>query len=207
MNKPADFWSRRRAAVLEEVATDNAAQEADAIAQEHAAIEDLSEAEVLAKLELPDPDSLQQGDDFKAFMAQAVPEAIRRRALRALWRSNPVLANVDMLVDYGEDFTDSAMVVENMQTAYQVGKGMLKHIEEMARQAAEKENPTTLEDDVLEQEDLDPEIAASTEDASEDIALASEEFAPAPVESDDVEATPEIIPAPRRMTFQIEGTA
>jgi hypothetical protein len=77
----------------------------------------------------------------------------------------------------------------------------------MARQAAEKENPTTLEDDVLEQEDLDPEIAASTEDASEDIALASEDISPAPVESDVGEATPEIVPAPRRMTFQIEGTA
>ena len=43
-------------------------------------------------------------------------------ALRRLWKVNPVLANVDGLVEYGEDFTDSATVVENLQTTYQVGK-------------------------------------------------------------------------------------
>ena len=84
---------------------------------------------------LPDPDTLQPGDDFRAFMAKAVPDRLRRRALRRLWQSNPALANLDGLVDYGEDFTDSATVIENMQTAYQVGKGMTAHVEEMARQA------------------------------------------------------------------------
>lgn len=199
MNKATDFWSRRRTAVLEEASTESAALEAEALAQEHAALEDLSEAEVLEKLNLPDPDTLQQGDDFAAFMAKAVPEAIRRRALRTLWRSNPVLANVDMLVDYGQDFTDSAMAVENIQTAYQVGKGMLKHIEEMARQAAEKEVPSTdddeIEEDGIEEEDL---IVAD--------APCEVEETQAPVPDDDVAAAP-IAPAPRRMTFQIEETA
>ena len=72
-------------------------------------------------------------------MAKAVPDRIRRRALRRLWLSNPALANLDGLLDYGEDFTDSATVVENIQTAYQVGKGMLKHVEELARQAEAEE--------------------------------------------------------------------
>jgi hypothetical protein len=34
-----------------------------------------------------------------------------------------VLANIDGLDEYCEDYTDAAMVVENLQTIYQVGKG------------------------------------------------------------------------------------
>ncbi len=200
MNKPTDFWSRRRNAVTAESDAEKAALAAEQQSQEHAALEDLPEAEVLAKLDLPNPDTLQPGDDFTAFMAKAVPEAIRRRALRTLWRSNPVLANVDMLVDYGEDFTDSAMVVENMQTAYQVGKGMLKHIEEMARQAAEKENPPELAQD---EEDL------VTQEETEDTVTADVQTEPATASPDlDIEAAEmDVTPTPRRMTFQIEEPA
>jgi hypothetical protein len=38
-------------------------------------------------------------------MKQAVPEELRRLALRKLWRSDPVLANVDGLNDYDLDYT------------------------------------------------------------------------------------------------------
>ena len=184
MNKPADFWSRRREAVAQEAT-------AEQVADEQIALAELSEAEILQELDLPDPDTLQPGDDFSAFMAKAVPEAIRRRALRTLWRSNPVLANVDMLVDYGEDFTDSATVMANMQTAYQVGKGMLKHIEEMARQAVEPD-----EDD--------------TEEETDEVMMAEAEPVDEPVGEPEVEpalvAEVEIAQRPRRMTFRIEET-
>ena len=66
-------------------------------------------------------------------MKEVVPERLRRRALKKLWLSNPLLANVDGLVDYGEDFTDAAVGAGFVETTYQVGKGMLKHIEELAR--------------------------------------------------------------------------
>lgn len=81
------------------------------------------EAEALRKLDLPAPESLQAGDDFSAFLKKEVPGQIRRRALRLLWRSNPILANVDGLVDYGEDYTDAATVVENLKTVFVVGHG------------------------------------------------------------------------------------
>lgn len=134
-----NFWSRRKAGVqkeaeLEEVRVAEQVQQAEV-----SRLEAQSDDEILQELGLPDPESLTEGDDFSGFMAKAVPERLRRRALRQLWGSNPVLANVDGLVDYGEDFTDSAMVIEGMQSAYQVGKGMLKHVEEMARQAEEAE--------------------------------------------------------------------
>jgi hypothetical protein len=143
LSRGGDFWARRKAAVAQEAAAEALAVEQQALAEDHAALEEKTDAEVLAELDLPDPDEMDQGDDFSVFLAKAVPERIRRRALRKLWLTNPVLANLDELVDYGEDFTDSAMVIEGMQTAYQVGKGMLKHVEEMARQAAEKDTADT----------------------------------------------------------------
>jgi hypothetical protein len=202
-----DFWARRRAGVAAEAKAELDAVEAKALAQEHAALEELSEEEILAELDLPDPDTLVQGDDFSVFMAKAVPDQIRRRALRTLWRSNPVLANVDMLVDYGEDFTDAAMAVENIQTAYQVGKGMLKHVEEMARQAEERANPTP---EPLEEIEEEPVIAQADEPDTQDAdvpehvaAFDKGEVADADV---DVEE-PHVTALPRRMKFKIEEHA
>ena len=129
MTGPQDFWSRRKAAVAgEERARQRVADEARADAAGQV-VDEKSDAEVLSELNLPDPDTLGQGDDFSAFMAKAVPDRLRRRALRRLWISNPILANLDELVDNGEDFTDAATVVEHLQTAYQVGKGMLGHLQ------------------------------------------------------------------------------
>ena len=130
-----DFWSRRRAAVEAEAVTEARAVAEVEVAEREAALADRDEAELLAELDLPDPDTLGAGDDFKAFLSDAVPARLKTRALRRLWLTNPVLANVDGLLDYGEDFTDAAMAVENIQTAYQVGKGMTAHVEELARQA------------------------------------------------------------------------
>ncbi len=89
-----------------------------------------TQGELCERLGLPDPDTLQAGDDVSGFMRAGVPEWLRRKALRQLWRLNPILANLDELVDYGEDFTDAATVVANLQTTYQVGKGMLAALTE-----------------------------------------------------------------------------
>jgi len=82
-----------------------------------------SDEEILSILELPDPETLKLGDTVEKFMDGRVPERIRLKALRAFWKTNPVLANIDGLDEYCEDYTDAAMVVENLQTIYQVGKG------------------------------------------------------------------------------------
>lgn len=137
MSTAQNFWSRRKAAVEAEEQDVIQAQTDAEDATARQALDEKSDDEILDALELPDPDSLGLGDDFSGFMAKAVPERLQRRALRRLWLSNPALANLDSLVDYGEDFTDAATVVENMQTTYQVGKGMLTHVQEMLRQAEE----------------------------------------------------------------------
>ena len=138
-----DFWSRRKAGVEAEARDAEIARDAQARAAEEAALEaetaEKTDAEVLEELGLPDPDSLKLGDDVRAFMAKTVPDRIRRRALRQLWRTNPVLACLDGLNDYDDDYTDAATVVPNLKTAYQVGKGMLAHTQELARKQAEAE--------------------------------------------------------------------
>ncbi|WP_283967165.1 DUF3306 domain-containing protein [Tritonibacter sp. AK171] len=179
-----NFWSRRRAAVeAEEAQEARALKEAEAQARD-AELAERSDADLLAELDLPDPDTLGPGDDFKAFLTEAVPARLKTRALRRLWVTNPVLANVDGLIDYGEDFTDAAMAVENIQTAYQVGKGMTAHVEELARQA-EREAAAQDADDVA------PDVAVS--DAQEDTISPEDnaEAAAAPVASAEAEVVQE----------------
>ena len=54
--------------------------------------------------DLPDIDTLHKDSDFTVFMREGVPEEIRNLALRKLWTSDPVLANVDGLNDYDGDY-------------------------------------------------------------------------------------------------------
>lgn len=86
--------------------------------------ETLPEREVLEKYGLPDPDTLELGADVTGFMRKEIPELLRRKALRALWKTNPVLAVLDGLNDYDEDYTDAAFAAKSVNTLYKVGQGM-----------------------------------------------------------------------------------
>lgn len=163
------FWSRRRQAVRAEAkaeaTTVATAQAAAARAEIDRAQAARSDGEILKDLGLNDPDLMKMGDDFAAFMNSAVPERLRRRALRTLWRSNPVLANLDGLIDYGEDFSDAAMVVPDMASAYQVGRGMMRHVDSLAEAAkaeaakAEARQPSDAADEGLAETTKDPSAA------------------------------------------------
>lgn len=174
---------------------------------------ELSDSELLEKYELPDPATMKAGDDFSAFMKSAIPDRLRRRALRVLWGSNPILANLDELVDYGEDFTDAATVVENMQTIYQVGKGASwKFKEEQERLAAERAA------EEAEAAERRAHNAAPEDAADEPLALEESEEEPIdepappldeePVEVASAEAAEEptapLPPKPRPMRFQFD---
>jgi len=196
MTQPRDFWSQRRAAVQAEQQAEALAAAEQKAKADQIASHDREDAEILTELNLPDPDDLLIGDDIRGFMSKAVPERLRRRALRQLWRLNPVLANVDGLVDYGEDFTDSATVLENLQTTYQVGKGMLAHVEELARQQEESESEALVAADDTEMPE--PAVAA-VEPAPEP--QASPDPAPLPTELAFEPETEEAAPLPRRMRF------
>ncbi|MFT5613295.1 MAG: hypothetical protein ACI8Q6_000571, partial [Granulosicoccus sp.] len=207
MNTREDFWARRKAGVAAEqeaeIAVDVAEQDAIALAEQEAK----DDAEILAELNLPDPDTLKLGDEISGFMSKAVPDRLRRRALRRFWPLNPLLANVDGLVDYGEDFTDAACVIENMQTTYQVGKGMLYHVQEMERQEAAAAEANPVEEPEIEE--VEPELVAALDPADLDT---GERWHPTETDNnteDDPEtydtANYDTNPAPRRMRFEFQG--
>ncbi len=208
MTQARDFWSKRKAAVEAEAKADEAAV-ATRPDDEGQKPDERSDTEILADLNLPDPDSLQMGDDVTGFMTKAVPDRLRRRALRRLWRLNPVLANVDGLVDYGEDYTDAACVIDNLQTAYQVGKGMLAHVDALAKTEEPAEEDDVADQQTIETRDLDtsptePQIATlapQSEDAP--ASDAGDEVTPSGVGEEP--APPLHPPTPRRMRFEFEG--
>lgn len=219
-----NFWSRRQAAVAAEAEAEEQAVLAAQSAAREAELAEKSDEEILAALELPEPESLAQGDDFKVFLTDQIPARIKTRALRHLWRANPVLACVDGLVDYGEDFTDAACVIEGLQTAYQVGKGMTQHVEALAREAeAERvaaQATSDPEPQILPVEDPAPqgefESVISTQETASTPALEPEpEMALALVQAGQADpgadaaplAETQITAAPRRMRFLFDGAA
>lgn len=192
-------WSARKAAVEAEAKADEIARLEAQKAAEIAALEARPDEELLAEAGLPDPDTLDTPDAVQDFLAHRLPERLKQRALRRLWRLNPVLANVDGLVDYGEDFTDSAMVVENMQTAYTVGKGMLEQFKSLpeddsAPPASEPSTPSV--DVALEGRDAPPPEPPANDGEPEDAA---------PVSVASINDTPAELPASeRRMRFRFD---
>jgi len=79
--------------------------------------------------DLPDVETLNADSDYTGFLGENVPADVAKMALRKLWRSDPVLANVDGLNDYDEDFSKVGMVSEVVKTAYRIGKGYLTDAE------------------------------------------------------------------------------
>jgi hypothetical protein len=67
---------------------------------------------------------LTKDSDFRAFMRPGVPEALRNQALRKLWGSDPVYANLDGLLEYGEDFAAPFRMAGVVATVYRVLEGM-----------------------------------------------------------------------------------
>jgi hypothetical protein len=126
-------WSRRKAEARDAPEEPAAVEKQEgAAAAAPAAVDPPPEedGEVAVDLDaLPDIDSLTYESDFTGFMRKGVPPELRKRALQKLWRSNPTLANLDGLVEYGGDYTKIGMAKQVVRTAYQVGRGMLERLE------------------------------------------------------------------------------
>ncbi|MDE2496059.1 MAG: DUF3306 domain-containing protein [Alphaproteobacteria bacterium] len=73
---------------------------------------------------LPSVETLTAESDYSVFMRAGVPETARNAALQKLWRSDPVFANLDGLVEYGEDYAAAFKSTAAVRTIYQVLKGM-----------------------------------------------------------------------------------
>lgn len=209
MSEDKSFLSRWSDRKLQADAEDSE-QAPDALPAETAEneFEGKSDEEILSILELPEPETLKLGDTVEKFMDGRVPERIRARALRAFWKTNPVLANIDGLDEYCDDYTDAAMIIENMQTIYEVGKGY-------ATQALDALESLADDGQVEATESVDKSIAQSgakkieasdshAHDGDSEVDSGQAEVVSA---EDDAMAEPIAnvepgIPRPRRMQFQ-----
>lgn len=175
-----------------------------------------SDDEILSILDLPEPETLKLGDTVEKFMDGRVPERIRARALRAFWKTNPVLANIDGLDEYCEDYTDAATVVENLQTIYQVGKGYaiqaLDALESLADDEIEAEAIESVDKSIANREAKKLEV---TDSQDGDLESATSEFESMGIKSPEDKTDPEqqanadevanvesVAQRPRRMQFQ-----
>ncbi|MBU2532275.1 MAG: DUF3306 domain-containing protein [Alphaproteobacteria bacterium] len=151
-----------------------------------------------------DLENLTYESDYTRFMSKKVPETLRRQALRQLWRSDPILANIDGLCDYDGDYTDAALVVANLQTAYRVGKGFLTD-EELAENRARGnpvDEPETAEAAANEPPEADtttetsepapdqPQAHSPMTEAGPEIEHAAAETSPSPEQQENLADTP-----------------
>lgn len=111
--------------------------------------------------ELPDIETLDKDSDFSPFMDARVPEELQRLALRKLWASDPVYANLDGLNDYDP--------------------GQMKFLEQISETAQQIINKALREQDAAEDAAADEGEAAGDvageENAAEPLTA---EAAPAP---------------------------
>ena len=164
-------WSRRKSfeeeKLTEEVATEetlgNELSEEEKLKkteQEEAEEKEMAENRAIA--EAIDLETLDYESDFQPFMKKGVPEALKNLAMRKLWTSNPILANVDGLNDYDENFADPALNV--FKSDWKVGRGFLTEeddekerlrklaLKEEQEKEEEEENASHLEGEMTQEE-------------------------------------------------------
>ncbi|WP_425087571.1 DUF3306 domain-containing protein [Stappia sp.] len=140
-------WSQRKRAVRQERERDEtrlapAPEEQADKAAEAARVREENQSAA----EEVDLETLAFDSDYSVFLKEGVSKQLKNAALRKLWRSNPVLACVDGLNDYDEDFRTVETLVEGLKTSWQVGNGYgwmeeRDKAEATAKAAAESEAP------------------------------------------------------------------
>ena len=158
---PLRRWSERKAKAREEVEAVDVAEVAEEASLPEAPAEGDETVPEIPAEQLPDIDGLDKDSDYSVFMAKGVPEHLKRLALRKLWLSDPVLANLDGLLDYGEDFTVSTLMGDAVKTIYKVGKGLIDETEE-TEETVEADEAEEL-DDIEDGEPADGEAGSETD--------------------------------------------
>ncbi|MEM5473658.1 DUF3306 domain-containing protein [Hoeflea sp. AS60] len=126
--------------------------------------------------EAVDLDAAGYGFDFSIFMKRGVPDLLRKKALQKFFNSNPVLANLDGLNDYDEDYNNPLHMV--YKSSWDVGRGFLTEAEKVLQQAtgrltqdapvteiASEDAPEDVAHDVGQDADADPTEEAKIADA------------------------------------------
>ena len=140
-------------------------------------VEAAGEAEPPLRVEdLPDIETMDESSDFTVFLKEGVPQSLRRRALRKLFRLNPIFANLDGLAEYDEDYHTVVDLPGGVKTLFQAGKGMVQPEDEDPREPAEEDTAS----------------AEAAEPPAEEPAAEAESEAPAGLPEESAEPLPEV---------------
>jgi hypothetical protein len=224
MSEPEDTnilsrWSRRKLAAREPEAKpvpdqprETQEEEAERLTARDAELQTNREAAEAIDLEKFDDTT-----DFSVFMKEGVPELLRRQAMAVLWRSHPVYANLDGLIDYAEDYGSPDLIMKTFVSGWQSGRGYLKDIIVGAApadvaEAAETGAPVAAADgdpgDEKTEED-EAVMAASADEQASGTPPDAEAAIPAQTMPDEAAALdPEAEPAPRvslRRRLMLDG--
>lgn len=181
-------WSRRKQtdeaeltdpSVSDEKSENREREQSNEISTSEKEAEEKEMAENREAAEAIDLETLNYESDFGPFMKKGVPEVLKNLAMRKLWTSNPILANVDGLNDYDENFADPALNV--FKSNWKVGRGFLTEEDdekERLRKLALEEDQNPKEESASESEEADIEDQLSDEQTPEEIdEVQSEEVA------------------------------
>ena len=100
----------------------------------------LSNDELAEKYEVTNPEKIDNPLDLRNILKENLPDRLKQVALRKLWKLVPAYGEISELVEYGEDFTDAATVIENLQTSYIVGKGYIDKVVEKSKDLISEDN-------------------------------------------------------------------
>lgn len=116
---------------------------------------------------LPSLESLNGESDFTPFMREGVPEFIKKKAMRILWRANPLFSFRDEMNDYDEDYNVVHQIIDSSFGSYQVGRGHLSE-EELQNMMPEEAKRAFDEDEEKNEEELTEEAKLSEEAENEE---------------------------------------
>lgn len=170
-------WARRKNAAakgapepeIDEIraAEAQAAEDQRLRAEAEATAEEERRAANRAAAEAVDLETADETTDFRVFMKEGVPTALRQAGLRKLWRVNPAFSVLDGLNDYDHDYNVIHTVLEKFESAWKVGKNYAQQAKEKADALARELPP--------EQADVEtgeaPEGESATDGADADIVL------------------------------------
>ena len=193
--------------------------------EEDAALDD---NQLLQKYGLSNPEEIEDEAGLEAFMENGLPDRLRQMALRRMWRLNPMFRFADEMVEYGENYTDAATVIDGMTTAYQVGKGYLQKAfnalddeegdaeegdqpgsgDDQPAQPAAQDDPekeadkTSASDAEQAAGDTEEKAGAVSETGAEGGAASEATLQPIPMMQDESPVEDPPRPRPQRMTFR-----
>ncbi len=147
-------WSRQKLTKTHEAEPGGGIEDLEI---EQAALPEVSNDETASDAEqqpsdLPSIDSLDADSDYTPFLGEDVPEDLAREALRKLWRSDPVFANLDGLNDYDGDYSKLGIAETVVKTAYKIGRGFATDEEHEPENEPKKETMNLVEESTPEEE-------------------------------------------------------